>query len=256
MKRILLVGKINDAVKGIEGILGNCFHVQICPLHVQSFKDIMRVVKPDLFLISLVGTYDDQTVVFNIIQTEYPDIPVITIGTESEKRNFLIYYNSVQFENLIRPVDNKIIIEAVCRRLNCEFVIKDGEYEVLEKRERHLVLVVDDNAATLRSIKEMLQDNYDISVATSGMKALTQMGKKCPDLILLDYEMPVCDGKQTLEMIRADDDFKDIPVIFLTGVSDRAHIEAVLDLKPAGYMLKPAIKEKLLSIIQEKIAAI
>ena len=56
-------------------------------------------------------------------------------------------------------------------------------------------------------------------------------------------------------MIRADDEFKDIPVIFLTGVSDRAHIEAVLTLKPAGYMLKPAIKEKLLEIIDKTINA-
>ncbi len=54
-------------------------------------------------------------------------------------------------------------------------------------------------------------------------------------------------------MIRADEDFKDVPVIFLTGVSDRAHIEAVLNLKPAGYMLKPAIKEKLLTAIKERI---
>ncbi len=254
MKRILLVGKINDAVKGIEEVLGACFHVQICPLHVESFKDILKVVKPDLILISLVGAYDDQSVVFNILKTTYSEIPVITIGTEFEKKSFLDYYDSPQFENLIRPVDNKIIMDAVCNRLQCTYKIKDGVYEVIEKRERKLVLVVDDNAAALRSIKDMLQDNYEVSVANSGMKALTQMGKKRPDLILLDYEMPVCDGRQTLEMIRADEDFKDIPVIFLTGVSDRAHIEAVLDLKPAGYMLKPAVREKLLAAIEEKTA--
>ncbi len=63
----------------------------------------------------------------------------------------------------------------------------------------------------------------------------------------------MCDGKQTLEMIREDGDYNDIPVIFLTGVSDRAHIEAVLSLKPAGYMLKPAIKEKLLAAIRDNI---
>ena len=64
---------------------------------------------------------------------------------------------------------------------------------------------------------------------------MTAIGKKRPDLILLDYEMPVCDGRQTLEMIRADEELKDIPVIFLTGVNDREHIESVLSLKPAGY---------------------
>ncbi|WP_078038187.1 response regulator [Oribacterium sp. C9] len=126
-------------------------------------------------------------------------------------------------------------------------------YKVMENRSRKLIMVVDDNAMTLRSIKEMLQEYYDIAVATSGMKALTTMGKNPPDLILLDYEMPVCDGKQTLEMIRADSEFETIPVIFLTSVSDREHVEAVLSLKPAGYILKPPVKEKLMGAIREAI---
>ena len=78
---------------------------------------------------------------------------------------------------------------------------------------------------------------------------MTSIGKKRPDLILLDYEMPVCDGKMTLEMIRAEEDLKNIPVVFLTAVNDRANIEAVLKLKPAGYFLKPPVKDKLLAEI-------
>ena len=66
---------------------------------------------------------------------------------------------------------------------------------------------------------------------------------------MLVYEMPVCDGRMTLEMIRADEDMKNIPVIFLTAVNDRANIEAVLKLKPAGYFLKPAVKDRLIEEI-------
>ena len=77
------------------------------------------------------------------------------------------------------------------------------------------------------------------------------MGKFKPDLVLLDYEMPVCDGRQTLEMIRSDDDFSQIPVVFLTGVGDRAHIEQVIDLKPQGYLLKPPVKDMLMEKISE-----
>ena len=253
MKKILLVGKINDAVKGIDGLLGNYFHVQICPLNADALTDMLKVVSPDLILISLVGAFEMDSVIFNMLMMGHSNIPVTTIGTEYEKKTFLDFYKSGQFENLIRPLDNSTIMEAVCNRIGATLTFKDGQYEVREMREKKLVMVVDDNAMTLRSIKEMLQDTYDISVATSGMKALTSMGKNPPDLILLDYEMPVCDGKQTLEMIRADDEFKNIPVIFLTGVSDRAHIESVLGLKPAGYMLKPAIKEKLLEAIGQVI---
>ena len=115
------------------------------------------------------------------------------------------------------------------------------------------VLVVDDNAAILRSIKAMLEDKYTVMLANSGMQALKSIGKKHPDVILLDYEMPVCDGRQTLEMIRADEEICDIPVIFLTGVNSREHIEAVIKLKPAGYLLKPAVADKLIANIEKAL---
>lgn len=111
------------------------------------------------------------------------------------------------------------------------------------------VLVVDDSPVMLREIKAMLSEDFDVTVATSGLQAMTSIGKRRPDLIILDYEMPVCDGQQTLEMIRSDEDLADMPVIFLTGVNDKKHLENVLKLKPAGYLLKPADKDKLLSLI-------
>ncbi len=112
------------------------------------------------------------------------------------------------------------------------------------------ILVVDDNPITLRELNGMLSDDYNVTVATSGLQAMTSIGKHRPDLIILDYEMPVCDGAKTLEMIRADEEFYDMPVIFLTGVNEQKHLENVLKLKPAGYLLKPADKDKLLSLIK------
>ncbi|MBQ9632297.1 MAG: response regulator, partial [Lachnospiraceae bacterium] len=166
--------------------------------------------------------------------------------------NFLKFYEGEQFENLIRPIDNTDVLAAIARRLN----LAEGDYEAVaaeENNDRRRILIVDDNASTLRSIKGMLDADYEIVMANSGIKAMTAIGKKRPDLILLDYEMPVCDGRQTLEMIRADADLMDIPVIFLTGVSDRAHIEAVLGLKPAGYLLKPPIREKIVEAIEKAL---
>lgn len=87
----------------------------------------------------------------------------------------------------------------------------------------------------------------------SGVNAIKAIGKKRPDLILLDYEMPVCDGRQTLEMLRADEESKRIPVVFLTGVNDHAHIEAVLSLRPAGYLLKPPDKKMIVDTIRKAI---
>lgn len=92
-------------------------------------------------------------------------------------------------------------------------------------------MLVDDDGMQLRTLNGMLKDNYDIRMATSGMQALTLIGKKKPDLIFLDYEMPVCDGRMTLEMIRELEEAKNISVVFLTGVNDKEHIQAYLNLK-------------------------
>ncbi len=143
-----------------------------------------------------------------------------------------------------------MIMEAVCRRLklNEKYVKREtGKEDSGKKR----ILVVDDNGTALRTMKAMLQDVYEVDLAISGAQAMTSIGKNRPDLILLDYEMPICDGKMTLEMIRADEDMKDIPVIFLTAINDRANIEAVLKLKPAGYFLKPPVKDRLVSEINK-----
>jgi len=252
MKKIILAGKLNNIIKETNKFLSQYFHVQLCPDNKNTLKGMLKIVNPDLVIISLVGIFEIDTSIFFTLSEEYPEIPVLTIGTKEESSQFFKYYGNGQFENLIRPVENTMIMDAICRRL--EIDKKDAEKE--ETAHRKHILVVDDNGTTLRTMKAMLEEYYDVAIAISGAQAMTSIGKKRPDLILLDYEMPVCDGKMTLEMIRADNDMKDIPVIFLTAINDRANIEAVLKLKPAGYFLKPAVKDRLLAEIRKVLTPV
>ncbi len=253
MKKILLVGKLNNVVKETNTFLSQYFHVQLCSENAGVLEGMMKIVDPDLVVISLIGAYGIDTSMFFLLSSQYADTPVLTIGTEEESNAFFKYYEERQFENLIRPVENTTILNAVCRRLGlnkAQIVEKAAEErQALSGKKR--VLVVDDNGTTLRTMKAMLEDSYEVAIAISGAQAMTSIGKQRPDLILLDYEMPVCDGKMTLEMIRADEEMRDIPVVFLTAVNDRANIEAVLKLKPAGYFLKPAVKDKLIAEIEK-----
>ena len=88
-------------------------------------------------------------------------------------------------------------------------------------------------------------------MANSGLQAIKWLGKNKADLILLDYEMPVTSGPQVLEMLRSDDDTKDIPVMFLTGKGDKESVMAVLELKPNGYFLKTIGKDELIEKLNE-----
>lgn len=251
MKKILLIGKLNNIVKETNQFLSQYFHVQLCSENANVLKGMIQIVNPDLVVISLIGAYDIDTSIFYLLSEQYAQVPVLTIGTKEESSSFFKYYESSQFENLIRPVENTVIMEAVCRRLGMDGKAVEEEVaaEKIEDAGKKRILVVDDNGTMLRTMKAMLEDRYEIAVAVSGAQAMTSIGKQRPDLILLDYEMPVCDGRMTLEMIRADEEMRDIPVIFLTAVNDRDNIEAVLKLKPAGYFLKPPVKDKLVAEI-------
>ena len=249
MKKILLIGKFNTVVNETNQFLSRYFHVQICSENAGVLEGMLKIVNPDLVVISLIGAYDIDTSIFLLLSDRYAQVPVLTIGTKEESSRFFKYYEGEQFENLIRPVENTVIMEAVCRRLGVDkaSVEEEAKAQQEETSGKKRILVVDDNGTALRTIKAMLEDTYEVAIAISGAQAMTSIGKKRPDLILLDYEMPVCDGRMTLEMIRADEDLTNIPVVFLTAINDRANIEAVLQLKPAGYFLKPPVKERLLA---------
>ncbi|MCR4999131.1 MAG: response regulator [Lachnospiraceae bacterium] len=120
---------------------------------------------------------------------------------------------------------------------------------------RSRVMVVDDDAGTLRNIKSLLDGAYVVSVANSGKKCLDLLDQEKPDVILLDYEMPMMNGPETMERIRGRAAYKNTPIIFLTGVNERAQIAKALSMRPAGYLLKPVDQNKLLMTILDALNA-
>lgn len=120
-----------------------------------------------------------------------------------------------------------------------------------KSKKRKQILVVDDSDVIQQSMKKLLLRDYDIALAGSAGSAIQCIAKSKPDLILLDYEMPICDGRQTLEMIRSEKEIADIPVIFLTGRGDKESVQNVMSLKPAGYMLKSLKQEEIKKVIDE-----
>mgnify|MGYP002510523415 FL=1 len=118
------------------------------------------------------------------------------------------------------------------------------------------VLVVDDSITIREGIKNLLDEDYDVALAASGTAAIRCLILDKPELVLLDYEMPVCDGKQVLEMIRSENAFAGISVMFLTGRTDPETVRKLVSLKPDGYLakyLKPAeIKQKIDDFFEKK----
>ena len=107
-----------------------------------------------------------------------------------------------------------------------------------EKNAKRKILIVDDSITIRQGMKQLLCGDYDISTVSSGVAAIRSITLDRPDLVLLDYEMPVCDGSSVLEMLRSEKEFEDIPVIFLTSRGDPESVKKVLSLKANGYLLK------------------
>ncbi len=139
----------------------------------------------------------------------------------------------------IRPIDVKSISTALLS------LISAG---TARSRERH-ILLVDDDVTFLKMMQGWLTVRYRVTVVKSGMQAITYIAAHEPDLILLDYDMPITPGPQVLEMIRSEPSSAQIPVIFLTGKNDRESVMSVMRLKPDGYLLKSMDKEKILESV-------
>ena len=119
------------------------------------------------------------------------------------------------------------------------------------------ILIVDDDPAYAKIVREWIRDKYKVDVVTAGMQAISFLLKlpenDMVDLILLDYEMPVVDGPQVLQMLRQEPATSKIPVIFLTGNGTKEAVTRVMSLKPDGYLLKSTQKEDLLKFLKERL---
>ena len=175
---------------------------------------------------------------FLIDKMQDDDKQMILIGEPVETERFKkTIPSTLVFKTLPRPLDYDAFIAAIN---NYTQKAQSGD---LKKS----ILIVDDDPTYMSLVREWLKDTYKVNMATSGMRAIKWLASNTVDLILLDYEMPVTDGPQVLEMLRQDEETKKIPVFFLTGKDDKESVVKVLELKPDGYILKTVTKDELMN---------
>ena len=204
-----------------------------------------------------VNEYRNQTDIFLVYAGDYVSectdlfVYLKDICSEDEKMISIIGYSpeiaeveTIVSSNLValrveRPFDMKVMVS------NME---KLREADEERKMGKH-ILLIDDDLAYLKMVQGWLAPQYRVTIAKSGMQAITYIANHVPDLIFLDYEMPITSGPQVMEMIRSEPNSEGIPIIFLTGKSDKESVMSVMALKPQGYMLKSMPKEEILKTI-------
>ena len=187
-----------------EQLKGLGYHV----INVGTNVNEINAVKED---ITAVLMYTDeemmkkqQAMVFLRDKVVEEDIPVFAIGDVNELADIrALVPKQLLKKEFQRPIDVKEVVASMD-----EFIKTNG------KHTKKKILVVDDSGVMLRNVKGWLEDYYQVSLANSGAMAIKYLSTNRPDLVLLDYEMPVINGKQVLEMIRSEAEFSDIPVMF------------------------------------------
>lgn len=250
----------------------------------ERYDDIMnhlKYIQPDVFIYCIYGEKPDDMKRFANVQRKIAEqeIPLVVIGEAEDCEQFALIAPHLEPLVLRRPITAQKISLSIsemledrkkkqeretarlrrqeaaerARRLLEEAARKEEALEAAKEAEgerRKHILVIDDDSSILKLLKGYLAERYDVATAISGKVAMKFLETKETDLVLLDYEMPVENGSVFFGKIRSMEKTKDLPVVFLTGVTEKSKITEVLSMKPQGYLLKPVDMEKLSSTIK------
>src|ERR1700722_6600806 len=120
---------------------------------------------------------------------------------------------------------------------------------------RHTILVVDDTPETLGFLTDTLDDaGFTVLIATDGESALTLVDQITPDLVLMDAVMPGMDGFETCRRLKGEKLLSNLPIIFMTGLSETEHVVQGLAAGGVDYVTKPIVIDELLARIRVHLA--
>lgn len=281
--KVLLAGSHQASIEDLFSRTEEHFTCITSSMRVLDLARHMEMFHPDLFILCLQN--ETEEIVKSMVEVKKEcdkyNTAFIILGEVKECEDFKQIARYVADLVLKKPITMTHILEEIRRyleerrRIECEVLEEDRRRReelgdespaptgifskeelasppIVEVEKKH-VLVVDDDANMLKLIKHYLEDTYEVATALNGKLAVRFLSKKHTDLILLDYEMPEGSGDEVLAAVRQFDKTKDIPVLFLTGVTDPQKIKKVLTFKPQGYLLKPIDQQKLLEAVKEQI---
>ena len=279
--KVLLTGENKSAIDDFFLQMQDSFQMLTTSSRKEDVLNHFDVLEPDIFVycISTESAKKEYNKVY-LLKEEMKKrgIFLAIIGSEEECKNFERAATNTVDLMLVKPLMASMIEDNIChfikkkqkeeeeerkrqeeeqRKKEAEEQEKARKLEEEQKaQERKHILVIDDDPVMLKMVNAQLREWYDVATAISGNMAIKFLKNKHTDLILLDYEMPGDNGVAVLKKLREDPNTKDIPVVFLTGITEKSKIQDVLVLKPQGYLLKPIERDKLFKVITDVLSKV
>lgn len=244
--RILIVDDVSSNIHLLMSILKEKYSIIAATSGEKALQLAKTNPKPDLILTDIVmpdmDGYDVCKELKNDAETSHiPVIFVTSLNSIAEQEKGL-KVGAVDF--ITKPFSKDIVLHKVNTFLALETLKTapiENQIEVISVCEKkQTILVVDDSPENIQVIIEVLRDDYIVSVATSAKKSLEMIEDGLtPDLILLDVIMPEMDGYELCEVLKRKEQFKNIPVIFVTILENEKDIVRGFELGAVDYAIKP-----------------
>lgn len=238
---VLVVDDDPETLESMKLLLADFANVTVVSSGKQALQSV-REHQTDVILLDIEMPVMDGFKTLGQLRNlkECINVPVIMLTGKRDKYSVMSSITMGVDGYLLKPISRNELIAKI--------------NEVCQKRQqqgnRKTILAIDDDMAYLKQLNSFLQDYYNVIMINSAKLALDYLTNHVPDLILLDYQMPLYNGVSMIHMIGQRDNCQDIPFIVLSGSLDQ---KALLDFyphEPAAYLAKPVNKDILLEKIR------
>jgi len=236
--KIIYVDDVQCSLVSVKKRLRSHYEVYPAESTLMLFK-ILEKIRPNLILldVNMPGIDGYKTIKSLKADERYKDIPVVFLTGNSDKESVVKGLSLGAVDYVIKPFITAKLIECIDKH-----TFKDRNERpsaVTESSSKPSVLVVDDVPSTLKAIELAISSNYKVYTLSKPENVIDFLKEKKPDLILLDYLMPVLNGFDLIVMIKALSEYKDIPIIMLTSEGTLPQLNEAISLGASDFIVKP-----------------
>ena len=250
-KKIFLVDDTEFSLVRTKQFLKDYYAVYTLDSSAAMFE-LLEKVKPDLILldINMPGVDGYETLKKIKAGEAYAEIPVIFLSGRDDEDSIIKGLSLGAVDHVPKPYTPKDLLDRIAANLYPMTYQDELRVDRDKNVSKQTILAVDDSPSMLRSIHFALHNKYKVHTLQKPENLQKNLLNLKPDLILLDYNMPVINGFELFKVIREFPEFQKTPIVFLTSESSVDHLTEAINLGSSDFIVKPFNPRKL----RDKIA--
>ena len=250
-KKIIYVDDVKYSLVSLKSRISE--HYDVFPAEsAAKLFEFLEFFMPDLILLDVNMPEVDGYETIKSLKTNerFSGIPVIFLTGNSDRESVVKGLSLGAADYVVKPFNVLKLIATIEYHMDPN---KGKELSDLDDSNKYSVLIVDDVSSMLRAMQYALLDRYNVSILSKSEDAIDFLKNKKPDLILLDYLMPVLNGFDLIPIIRKLPEHKDTPIIIITTEGTPEHVSEAMNLGASDFIVKPFKPHELNSKVAKHI---